>query len=278
MIPGKEYIVTLTGSADPAFYDNYILTWKDKNVAAAYNGQVISSGSTITGYAVGYTVVIVYNGTSEAAIEFTLTDPYTGGGSDTPAGITTLLLGSNVVDVTVENYYCEGTTVTFTAPANGTYVLSAAEGESNADVYTAQDGVTEALTLPYTFTAEKGETITFVVSTSAYMTLEADTIDLTLERIPTGDDLTGTISGTYQVNFLMDGLYSVTFDNGTLSVSDRNTGDATGTYYYFYTAADGIVVTNTDGSDSTIVITIDASGNMTFKCAGLAAAQNLVPA
>lgn len=277
MIPGKEYIVTLTGSADPAFYDNYVLTWTDKNVAAAYNGQVIASGATITGYASGYTVVIVYNGATEAAIEFTLTDPYTGGGADTPVGTTTLLQGSNIVNVTVENYYCEGTTVIFTAPATGTYTLSAAAGEENAEVSVAANGVTEALTLPYTFTAEKGEALTFVVSTTAYMTLESDSIDLMLERVPTGDDLTNTISGNYNVNFLMDGLYALTFKKGTLTVNDRNTGDASGDYRYFYTAADGVVVTNTDGSACTIVITIDASGNMTFKCAGLGTAQNLIP-
>lgn len=277
MIPGMEYIVTLTGSADPAFYDSYVLTWTDKNVAAAYNGQGITSGSTITNYASGYTVVIVYNGTAEAEIEFTLIDPYMGGGSDTPAGTTALLQGANAVNVTVENFYFAGTTVTFTVPATATYTLSAAEGEANAEVYVAADGVTEALTLPYTFTAEKGETLTFVVSTTAYMTLESDTIDLVLERIPTGEDLTNTISGTYNVNFLMDGLYTVTFSNGTLTVNDRNTGDASGNYSYYYTAADGIVVINANGSASTIVITIDASGNMTFKCAGLVAAQNLIP-
>lgn len=277
MVPGKEYTVTLTGSADPAYHVNYVLSWNDKNVAASYNGQVISSGATIVSYADGYTVIIVYNGSAPAEIQFTLTDPYTGGGSDIPAG-ENLLLGYNAIGVTVENYYCAGTTVNFNAPATGTYVLAAADGEANAEVFLLVDGSAEAVTLPYEFTAEKSKAVTFIVATTEIMTLTEDVIELTISRLPVGEDKTSALNGTYNVNFLTDGLYRLTFNNGTLTVQDNNNGKESGDYSYFYTAADGVVVTNTDGSSCTVEIAIDADMNMTFKCSGLPTAQSLIPA
>ncbi len=278
MIPGKEYTVYLSGSEDPAYYVNYILNWDNPDVLVSYNGQMINAGGTVSNYSEFYALIVVYNGTSAAEIEFSVTDPYSGSGMDTPAGSSVLNLGTNAIVVTVQNNYCEGTTVIFTAPATGTYVLSPAEGEMNADVYVSDETMSESLTLPYTFTAEKGETVTFLVSTNAYMTLTEDVIDLTLKRIPTGEVNNSAINGTYNVNFIMDGMYVLTFDNGTLTVQDNNTGDATGTYSYYYTAVDGVVVTKTDGSGCDIVITVDQAMNMTFICSGLAAAQSLIPA
>jgi hypothetical protein len=110
------------------------------------------------------------------------------------------------------------------------------------------------------------------------MTLETDVIDLYLERSFVGEDLTNTLSGTYNVNFIMDGLYTLTFQDGRLRVVDRSSGDATGEYIYNYNAADGISVTNIDGSACDIEISIDAQGNMTFRCKGLLQAQSLVKA
>ena len=275
MVPGKEYTVTLSGSVDPAYYVNYILSWANKDVVASYNGQVIQSGATISNYAQGYALILVNNGAEAANVEFTLKDPYVSGGS---TGESTLSLGENAVNVTVENFYCAGTTVTFTAPAKGTYTLSAAPGEENADVYFFTENASESVSLPYTFSLEKGETVRFLVATTAFMTLETDVIDLYLERTFVGEDLTNTLSGTYNVNFIMDGLYTLTFQDGRLQVEDRSSGDATGEYIYNYNAADGISVTNIDGSACDIEISIDAQGNMTFRCKGLPQAQSLVKA
>lgn len=276
MIPDKEYIVHLSGSADPAYYVSYVLSWNNSDVLISYNGQLLNAGDTVSNYSEYYSLIVVYNGTSATDIEFTVTDPYTGSSGNTPEGSSVLNIGYNLIGVTVENFYCAGTTVTFTAPANGTYTLSAASGEANADVYISSEGVTESLSLPYTFTATKGETVTFLVATTAYMTLTEDTIDLKLERIPTGTVDNAAVNGIYNVNFIMEGMYVLTFTDGVLSIQDNNMGDATGTYSYYYTAADGVVVTTTDGAACDIVIEIDADMNMTFKCSGLATAQPLI--
>lgn len=93
-----------------------------------------------------------------------------------------LVLGENAVYVTIENYYCAGVEMTFTATEAGTYTISAAEGEENADL---TDLGTEQWieTLPYEFTLEAGESITFLVCTSAnVMTTTEDTIDLVIAK------------------------------------------------------------------------------------------------
>ena len=276
MIPDKEYTVYLSGSADPAHYFNYVLNWTDPNVAVSYNGQVLASGATISNYSDGYALVIVYSGTETADIAFTLSDPYTGGSSSTPSGSNSLTLGSNSISVTVENNYCAGTTVTFVAPATGTYVLSPASGENNAEVTRNSESFSEILTLPYTFTAEKGETITFLVATTEYMSLTTDVIDLELERVPTGEILTSVINGIYNVNYLgMDGLYVLTFDDGDLTVVDNNKYTTTN-YKYFYTEQDGVVVTHTTGTACDVVISIDDTLSMTFSCATQPTPQPLI--
>lgn len=99
----------------------------------------------------------------------------TEGGEDASNG---LVLGANAVNVTVSNYYCAGTTVTFTATEAGKYTISAAEGEENADVFCVE--IEEYLELPYEFELEAGETITFIVATTEFMTLTEDTIDLVI--------------------------------------------------------------------------------------------------
>ncbi|MBQ7770527.1 MAG: hypothetical protein IJ373_05010 [Clostridia bacterium] len=94
-----------------------------------------------------------------------------------------LELGANAVTVTVEAYYCEGTEVEFTATEAGEYVLKAAEGEENADIGMPGEYGYDWITLPYTFTLAEGETVKFIVCTTAYMTLTEDTIDLVLEKV-----------------------------------------------------------------------------------------------
>ena len=93
---------------------------------------------------------------------------------------TVLAVGENAVAVTVTNYYCAGTEVTFTATEAGTYTISAAEGENNADVFCID--IEEFIDLPYTFELEEGETISFIIATTAYMTLTEDVINLVIAK------------------------------------------------------------------------------------------------
>ncbi|MBR5797609.1 MAG: hypothetical protein IKY29_01510, partial [Clostridia bacterium] len=86
----------------------------------------------------------------------------------------------------------------------------------------------------------------------------------------------GDLNGTYHVNFLMDGLYVLTFDNGTLTVEDNNTTQYTGTYTYSGSPATGMTVLNEDGTETDIFISVGLDGNPTFQCGGLMMAQPLV--
>ncbi len=92
-----------------------------------------------------------------------------------------LVLGDNAVKVTVQNLYCAGVDMTFTATEAGTYVIKAADGEENAEVKNLN--IDELIDLPYEFTLEAGQTVTFNICTSAIMTLTEDTIDLIIEKV-----------------------------------------------------------------------------------------------
>lgn len=187
MVPGKEYTVFLTGSADPAHYINYVLSWNNPDLSVIFGATVIASGDTVSQYNEYYSLVMVYNGTGATDITFTLEDPYVpegseGGSTGGGEGTTVLSVGSNSIYVTVNNYFCEGTTVSFTAETAGTYLISPADGEMNADITISDEFSSESLTMPYTFTLEAGETIEFTVFTSAYMTLTEDYIDLVITK------------------------------------------------------------------------------------------------
>ncbi len=182
MVPGKEYYVTLTGSIYTGFDGtSYILSWTNERITVIYGSErFTTSPAQIDGYNRRSSLTIIYNGTAEADIDFTLVDNYEIPDVPVGAGDATLVLGNNKVHVTVMNYYCEGTTGHFTAPFSGTFILSAAEGEANADIgiYLGQD--VEWITLPYTFTLEEGKTLSFLIATSAYMSVTEDDIDLVL--------------------------------------------------------------------------------------------------
>ncbi len=131
----------------------------------------IAAGGTL------YISVATYDYAADT-IAFTVTVEATG----TPGGAgsaNVLVLGENAVDVTVTNYYANATTVTFTATEAGTYTLSAADGETNADVYITMGDWCE---LPYTFTLAAGETISFDVCSEDFMTVTEDTINLVLTK------------------------------------------------------------------------------------------------
>lgn len=117
-----------------------------------------------------------------ANIPFTVTVPVastdSGNSGATDGG---LVVGTNSVEVTVEMYYCAGTMVTFTATEAGTYTISAAEGETHADLM-AMAGY-EWITLPYEFTLAAGESISFLVTTTDYMyESNTETIELVIAK------------------------------------------------------------------------------------------------
>ncbi len=84
------------------------------------------------------------------------------------------------------------------------------------------------------------------------------------------------LDGKYQVNFLMDGLYVLTFQNGILTVEDYNNGSYAGTYTYTGSLVNGLTVYNEDGSESDMIIALGLDGSPTFQCAGLMMPQTLI--
>ena len=184
MIPGKEYTVFLRGTADEAHYVSYILSWNNPDLLVYFGTAPITSGGRVDRYSEYYSLVMVYNGEASADIQFTLEDPYVpdSGDDDTPTDGNTLKEGSNAVHVTVENNFCAGTTVTFTAQTAGTFIISPADGEMNADVVISDEFTSQSVVMPYMFTLEAGQSITFTVFTTDIMNLTEDTIDLVITR------------------------------------------------------------------------------------------------
>ena len=182
MIPGKEYTVFLTGTADDAHYVSYILSWDNADLAVSYSGAVLSSGGTVDRYNEYYSLTMVYNGSASAQITFTLEDPYVSDGGSDNETTDTLIVGTNKVYVTVTDYYCAGTVVTFTAQTAGSYILAPADGELYASVVISDEFTSETITMPYVFTLAAGETIEFTVFTTANMTVTEDTIELVIVK------------------------------------------------------------------------------------------------
>ena len=201
-------------------------------------------------------------------------------GGDEPVD-NTLVMGENSVYVKVENFWAQWTEMVFTAPYGATFQLSLAAGEENADIYDFNGEWIEYL--PYTFTLEEGESITFYFA-SLNLEIAGDYIDVVISEAgntPDGPDVPdepSDFNGTYKVNLLMDGLYVLTFENGTLTIEDNNNGAYTGTYTYTGTPEAGMIVYNADGSESDIVISVGMDGNPTFQCGGMVMPQPLVPA
>ncbi len=118
-----------------------------------------------------------------------LVKPGTGGneggeGGELP-GANELVLGANNINV-VDGY--NGDEYTFTAPADGNYTITAAEGESNHYIGILEANGNSWIDLPYTLNLKKGDTVTILVATNSG---EADEINLVIEtdaEIPeTGD-------------------------------------------------------------------------------------------
>ncbi len=182
------------------------------------------------------------------------------------------------------------------ADMNG-YVIPAANGYNNYHFTATEAGAVE-ITLDgyasvenYTTGADytqiwAGETAKVTVAEGDVVRIqtydsEAD-ITVTANFIPAGgneggdeggEDVidTSVLDGVYNVNFIMNGIYVLTFNNGTLTIEDNNNGKAAGTYSYTVDADGNITVV----SEINIVIGKTADG-YTFSCDYLPNAQPLV--
>ena len=140
------------------------------------NGGIVTFKNPMFGQ--NNVVITPVNTDAECTVELTVM-PYVEPALD-------LQLGANAVKVTVTNYYCAGVEVQFTATEEGTYAIRAADGEKHARVTYEANGMAEMVSLPYNFTLKAEETIKFIITTSAYMTLKEDIIDLVIEMVENG--------------------------------------------------------------------------------------------
>ena len=105
------------------------------------------------------------------------------GGADDSDRYATLVLGENSVHVTITDFYANYVEATFTASQAGTYTVSAADGENNAIISVTTSTGSEDVELPYQFELGAGESVTFIVSTSAdVMNNTGDDIDLVIAK------------------------------------------------------------------------------------------------
>lgn len=173
--------------------------------------------------------------------------------------------GMPVYELTFNPIAADGTAGTLTVVDNnntgwtGTYDYLYAGGELT---YSNADGVAA---IPFYLDSALG--------TFSWNNMPAFTVTHTEASGPVAGD---ELSGTYNVNFLMEGLYVLTFDNGTLIVVDNNTTQYTGTYTYTGSPTTGMTILNEDGTESDIIIGVGLDGNPTFQCSGMTIAQPLV--
>lgn len=156
---------------------DYVLSWSDEyeiniyagdNIGMYYDPQVRLTRTMMD----GPVYIIIRNlGFSEATYENVVLNiaEY-----EEPAAAP--IVGNH--DVEVINGFMGGS-LTLTAEVAGTYVLSLAEGEENGDIGLEDEYGFEVIELPYTFTLEAGESITFVVLT---LNWEPDTINLVVSQ------------------------------------------------------------------------------------------------
>ena len=95
---------------------------------------------------------------------------------------------------------------------------------------------------------------------------------LTYSESGAGDvEIESGLNGTYYVGGEM---FVLTFEDGVLEIFDNNDGTYSGTYYY--TEGDeGITVTNTNGTATEIIISMDLGGNYTFWAPGFRVEQQM---
>ncbi len=101
---------------------------------------------------------------------------------------------------------------------------------------------------------------------------EMSSYTLTYSESGAGDvEIESGLNGTYYVGGEM---FVLTFEDGVLEIFDNNDGTYSGTYYY--TEGDeGITVTNTNGTATEIIISMDMGGNYTFWTPGFRVEQQM---
>ena len=172
-IPEGKYFFT---NVSAFMGGSFVITWTG-DITVEINGVAIENGDMVelNDMWSGSNSFLI-NSIDGSAVEATLTI------AEYKEPATEITLGNVDVTVTVENFYCAGVEVVFTATEAGEYTLSAAEGEANADVSVVNDNITEWIeNLPYTFTLEAGESITFIIATSDVM-VDSDEINLVLAK------------------------------------------------------------------------------------------------
>ena len=162
--------ITFTPPGPGAMEVSYTYTYEN-NIVTLYDAD----GNAITSPLAGYLTVVDgeptelgYNGSTYLF------------GEPEAEETNELVLGENEVDVVVEGGFPMATTVTFTATEAGTYTISPADGETNADVTVVDGDWIEEF--PYTFTLEAGQSISFDVCSADVMSTTTDTINLVIAK------------------------------------------------------------------------------------------------
>ena len=172
------------------------------------------------------------------------------GGGDEEEIYAPLVLGENAITVTVTDFYCAGTDVTFTAIEAGEYVLKLADGEENADVYVLPNY--DYVEFPYTFTLGEGKSISFNVCTTAYMTLTEDVIDLIIEKV--GGSVTPAEPVEDKVIISLDATNDLTIGVGCY-LTNSNTLTLKGEYTFDW----NVFVSNEETEDVNDTVAVDDS-------------------
>ena len=173
------------------------------------------------------------------------------------------------------------------------------EGELTTGTLVVEDNNSGAVAGTYTYAIVDGAFVFYkngAVTTDIMVTINLDgtysfqSISLMVPQVLVkveGEE--GVLAGKYNVNFIMDGIFVLTFTpgevelpkeeekpvSGTIEIKDNNTGSATGTYTF--EIVDGVFVIYKDGEvTGDVIINIGVDGNYTFQCAGLKNPQTLV--
>ena len=225
-----------TAQTYPRMAGDYTFNWTG-DAKVKVDGVEVAQGAVVTLW--GSFIEVIPNDNSAACtVVLTL--------AEYKAPATPVVLGENAITVTVENYYCAGVEVEFTAPAAGKYVIKAADGEENADLgIILGEYEIEWATLPYEIELEEGEALRILVCTTAYMTLTEDEINFVIEEAPNvittiagalaaEDGAAVVVSGTVcEVNT----AWSEQFGNITVTIVDED-----GNKLYVFRLATNVVL------------------------------------
>ena len=173
--PGENTITMAAGQYAMAYMrgaGKFTFTWTGEATIMAGRMPIANGGVVEYNPMMGAFTILPTNAEAECTVVLTV--------AEYEEPVVEVQLGANAITVPVENNYCAGVVVQFTATEAGEYVIKPAEGETNADI-TVIGEVTEWIEeYPYTFTMEAGATIQFLVCTSNVMLTE-DTIDFVIE-------------------------------------------------------------------------------------------------